>query len=130
MAIGSFGRRIFTTSDSRILTFRDFSYTTTPRFAEHEIIGRKPKKEYLGPGIDSASFSVTLRTDMGIDVEQELDAWREMAAIGEVERLVIGTKRLGSGKWCLVDMSEEWNIITNNGRVMSASFDVTLEEYV
>lgn len=130
MAIGSYGRRVFSTSDSRILTFRDFTYTTAARYADHEIIGSKPKTEYLGPGLDGVTFTITLRADMSIDVRRELEAWRKMAGNGSAERLIIGKKRLGRGRWCLTECSEAWYIITNRGGIMSASLDVKMREYV
>ena len=129
MAIGSFGRRIFETSDKRILTFSDFSYSTTPRVAEHEIIGGKSKTEYIGPGIDEITFSMVLRVDMGLNVRKELEAWRRMAANGTAERLIIGRTRLGGGMWYIPNFSENWNLITNQGAIISASTEITLKEY-
>lgn len=130
MAIGSFGRRVFYTSDSRILTFREFTYATAARFAEHEVLGAKPKIEYLGSGLDEISFSMTLRADMGIEVRKELEAWRSIAANGNAETLIIGKRRLGRGRWVITNCSEAWNVITNLGGILSASVDITLREYV
>lgn len=128
MAIGAFGRRVFSTSDKRILTFRDFTYTVSPRYTEHEIIAAKSQAEYIGPGLAEVSFSITLRSDMGIHVRKELEAWRKMAVNGNAERLVIGNRRLG--KWYLSGYSEAWGILTNRGRIVTASMNITLREYV
>lgn len=130
MAIGSFGTKIFSTSDRRILTFRDFTYTTTPRYTEHEIIGEKPKMEYIGPGLDDITFTITLHVNLGIDVKKELESWRKMAANGESQRLIIGKKRLGKGKWSITGCSESWGVVTNKGGIISATGDITLREYV
>lgn len=130
MPIGSFGKRIFSTSDHRILTFKGFTYKTAARFAEHETLYTKPKTEYLGPGLDAVTFSITLRADMGVNVTKELEGWRSLAANGDAERLIVGKKRLGRGKWIVVDCSEAWNLITNRGEVLSAAMDISLKEYV
>lgn len=130
MAIGTYGKRVFATFDRRILTFRDFAYTTTPRFAEHDIISNKPIMEYLGPGLDDITFSITLRADMGINVRTELEEWRKSAAVGSAERLIIGKTRLGSSLWCIMGCSEAWGVVTNLGAIISASVDVTMREYI
>lgn len=130
MPIGSFGKRLFTTSDRRILTFRGFTYKTAARFAEHETLSTKPKIEYLGPGLDGVTFSITLRADMGVNVMKELEAWRKLAANGNAERLIVGKKKLGRGRWIVSDCSEAWNLITNRGEVLSVSMDISLKEYV
>lgn len=130
MPIGSFGKRIFTTSDQRILTFKGFTYKTAARFAEHEALHTKPKTEYLGPGLDAVTFSITLRMEMGMNVMEELEAWRKLAANGNAERLMVGKKRLGRGRWIVTDCSEAWNVITNRGQLLSAAMDISLKEYV
>jgi len=130
MAIGTFGSRVFSTSDRRILTFRDFTYTTAARFSEHDTLATKPKTEYIGPGLDDVTFAITLRADMGIVVRTELERWRRMAANGNAERLIIGKKRLGSNLWNITECGEAWGILTNRGSILSASMNITLREYV
>jgi hypothetical protein len=45
--LGFFGDVIFETSDKRILNFSGFRRDTESRFALHEVIGKKPKTEYI-----------------------------------------------------------------------------------
>ena len=59
--IGTLGRKIiFEVSDDRAMTFRDMTRDISSRWAEHEVLGRKPKPEFFHrcfaaiPGFDPA----------------------------------------------------------------------------
>lgn len=129
MAIGTFGKCVFETSDKRILTFKNFLYRTSARTAVHEVLEGKPKLEHLGPALDEVTFTITLRAELGINVWDEILLWRRMIARGSVERLIIGRRPQGTDCWKVLDCSEAWNIITNSGGILSATMDVTLQEY-
>ena len=54
--IGYFGDVIFETSDSRILNFSEFKLESASRFATHDVIGKKPKTEFIGPGLNTVTL--------------------------------------------------------------------------
>jgi phage protein U len=128
--IGAYGNKIFETSDRRVLTFSGFSYSSSGRYAMHEIIGAKPKPEFLGPNLGEITFEIKLRADMGLNVSKELEDWRGMVEKGVAERLIIGQKKIGRGLWTVNACSEAWSVITNKGGILSASLNISLQEYV
>lgn len=60
--IGTLGRKIiFEVSDNRVLTFESMSREVSGRWTEHEVLGVKPKAEFLGPGLQTISLTIHLR---------------------------------------------------------------------
>lgn len=54
--IGTLGRKIiFEVSDNRVLTFESMSRDVSGRWTEHEVLGVKPKAEFLGPGLQTTA---------------------------------------------------------------------------
>lgn len=129
--IGYFGKdMIFETSDDRILTFTDFKRDAASRWASHEVIGKKPTTEFIGPGLDTVSFTVNLNGNNGVKPRDEMDKWQIKARDGGAETLVIGDKPLGADKWIVKSVSQAWGVIFNRGELFSGKVDITLEEYV
>lgn len=128
--IGSFGNIVFETSDKRIYNFSGFTRETGGRFAAHEVIGKKPQSEFIGPGLDNISFTVNINGMYGMSPRKEMDRWCELANKGEAYTLVIGDKALGTDKWVVKTISEAWNTILNNGKLISGKIDISLEEYI
>ena len=59
--IGTLGRKIiFEVSDNRVLTFESMSREVSGRWTEHEVLGVKPKAEFLGPGLQTISLTIHL----------------------------------------------------------------------
>lgn len=48
--IGSLGPVVFVVAEGAIRTIDEFKRSSSSRWAQHDIIGKKPKKEFLGPG--------------------------------------------------------------------------------
>lgn len=128
--IGSFGKRVFETSDKRILTFLGLTRNTAGRFGYHEIIGKKPISEFVGPALDTITFTINLNASFGINVRYEMEQWLLMATNGEAYPLIIGSKALGTDLWVVQSVSQVWNQVINQGQVISGSLDITLEEYI
>lgn len=128
--IGFYGDIVFETSDSRILTFQDFERSSSSRWATHDVMGRKPASEFIGPNLDTITFTVTLNGKSGVKPREEMDRWLIKARSGTAEVLVIGNKGLGLDKWVVKSVSQMWNVVLNRGEVFSGSVDIELEEYV
>lgn len=117
----------FETSDRRLLTFLDLTRETSARFANHEVIGEKPLKEYLGPGLDGLSFTMELSAFGGVSPLGLVGVLDSAMQNGQQSNFILGGRNLG--KFVIVSKSEAYGIITNRGAVVSASVDVKLEEY-
>lgn len=128
--IGYFGDIIFETSDERILTLVDFERSSSSRWSTHDVIGKKPASEFIGPGLDTISFTVNLNGMFGVKPRYEMNRWLRKERAGEVETLVIGNAALGVDKWRITSVSQMWNVILNKGELLSGSVDIELEEYV
>lgn len=128
--IGFFGDIVFETSDSRILTFNDFTRDSSSRWSTHDTIGRKPSSEFLGPGLDTISFTINLNGAFGVKPLEEMNRWLIKERAGEVAVLVVGEHYFGYNKWRIVSVSQAYNQFLNKGELLSGSVDIELEEYI
>ncbi|WP_106494872.1 phage tail protein [Lentibacillus sp. Marseille-P4043] len=128
--IGFFGDIIFETSDKRIVTFTGFQRDAGSRWSKHDVIGAKPSSEFIGPDLDTISFSVNLNGFNGVKPRIEMDRWLRKERAGEVAPLVIGDSYLGVDKWRISSVSQMWGVVLNRGEVLSGKVDIELEEYI
>ena len=85
--------------------------------------------EYMGPGIESISFSMVLSVFLGVNPLKEIKKLREMVRKGYAERLVIGGKVYGSYKWVMQKGTVDFQRFDNKGNLWAAKISVTLKEY-
>lgn len=128
--IGYFGDVMFETSDSRILNFSGFTLDSASRFATHEVIGKKPKTEFIGPGLNTVTFTINLNGNYGVKPREEMTQWIIKSNEGKAHSLVIGGRVLGADKWVVKSISEAWDTIFNGGELFSGKIEVTIEEYI
>lgn len=128
--IGFFGNVKFVSNDKRILTFSEMKYESKVRNEKHNVIGRKPIKEYIGPELDVITFTIHLSAANGVKPRTELEVWHRMKHRQEAKLLVIGGKLLGTDKWTVESVSSSWDTIWNKGELYSCKVDITLEEYI
>lgn len=128
--IGALGDVVFVVSDDTIRTFDNFERNTESRWATHDIHLAKPKSEYLGPGLDTISFSMRFDVAYGINPRKEMDALVELARSGKAVPLVIGGKGLGVNLWKIKSLKQRWIHVDNRGNVLVGEVEVELEEYV
>ena len=94
--IGTLGRKIiFEVSDNRVLTFESMSREVSGRWTEHEVLGVKPKAEFLGPGLQTISLTIHLSAALGVKPRRILDMEERMVERGSAEYLVIGGRLVG-----------------------------------
>ncbi|MEK3955301.1 phage tail protein [Psychrobacillus sp. FSL K6-1464] len=128
--IGYYGPIKFTTSDKRILTFDDFKREASARSEKHAPIGRKPVKEFIGPELDTITFTILFSAANGVNPRVDMEKWLRMCRTGEAHVLVIGKRALGLDKWTVESVSQSWDVIFNKGELYSSKVDITLEEYI
>lgn len=128
--VGSWGSAIvFSTSDYRILTFKDFSRTVSGEWATHGRIGGKDRVEFVKPGLQKISFKIELNAMHGVHPRTVLDRLANAVEQGEVNPMVIGGKRVGKNRWRITGTSEAWETVYYRGELVKASVTVTMEEY-
>ncbi len=125
--IGNWGSYLkFSTNDNRILTFTNFRRKITARTAKHNIIGTKPRLEYLGKDLEGITFTIELNAMLGVKPYKEEQ--KLIKRIGYVAPLVIGGKKICS-KAMLIGQSDAYEIVLKRGEIFSMKIDVTMTEY-
>ena len=128
--IGTLGTKIvFEVSAEQVLTFESLSREVAGRWAAHEILGAKPKTEYLGPAAQTASLTIRLSAALGVKPRAMLEIIEEMAESGDAEYLIIGGKMIGRNRFYIVSASESWDRIYSRGELAAASVTLNLGEY-
>lgn len=129
--VGSWGSSIvFSTSDYRILTFKDFSRNVSGEWGTHSRIGGKDRAEFVKPGLQKITFKIQLNAMHGVQPRAVLDQLASAVENGEVNPMVIGGKRVGKNGWRITATSETWDTVYCRGELVEASVTVTMEEYL
>jgi phage protein U len=129
--IGFFGEDIvFETSDQRILTFKDFKREVAGRWESHVIIGKKPLLEFTGPELETISFTVLFKADLGVKPSEEIEKWKQIVQEGKANLLAIGGVPIGDDLWITESIGIAYNCVWSEGELYSAQIDVTLKEYI
>lgn len=129
--IGNFGSRIvFETSDRRVLTFSGMTQKVSGKYAKHNVIGRKDKPEFTGPGNRTISFKILLDVTLGIRPSEIMRNIENAVENGEAEYLVVGGKPIGQNKFYISSVSEAMDVVLSGGEIARATLTVSMEEYI
>lgn len=128
--VGKYGDLIFETNDQRVIAFRNFSQNISGRWGSHEVIGKKEKTEFNGPGRRKVTFQMVFLASLGVRPREMLERLEDMAEKGKVDYLVIGGRAVGENRFAVTALSETWDTVYSGGELAKASVSVTLEEYV
>ncbi|WP_337366147.1 phage tail protein [Phascolarctobacterium sp.] len=129
MQVGSMGDIPFVVSYGKIRTFSDYGRSGSGRWAKHDLIGRKPVMEFLGPDVEKVSLKIQLRADHGINPESELERLRKMRDTGAVFPFILGGAPVSDNYWLLEDIGENVSYWRAGGKILSVTVDITLTEY-
>ncbi len=128
--IGNLGSLIvFEVSTNKVLTFDKMTQSIKGRWSFQNPIGGKPYSEFLGPGQRTVSVSVMLSAAHGVRPRKTMERLERAVESGTPYLLVIGGKRVGSGRWVITDMSEAWDTVLDGGVLVAASLTLNLTEY-
>lgn len=128
--IGNFGKLItFEVSSEKMLALKDLKRTVAGRWKKHEIVGAVPRSEFQGPDLDETTVTAILSAEHGVKPRATIERLEAAARSGEVDYLIIGGKRVGTGKVYISSISEEWDTIWNKGELVKATINITFAEY-
>ena len=128
--IGNLGKTIvFEVSDEKVLTFSRFTKTVKGRWGTHTPISGKPESEFLGPDLQDGSFDVYLSVMHGVRPRKTMENIEKAVLKGKVLDFALGGKKIGSGKWKILSVSETWDCVYSKGELISAKASLTLQEY-
>lgn len=129
--IGNLGEYItFSVSSDKVLTFNKMTQTVKGRWTNHNIIGVKPKSEFLGADIRGLNLSIKLDVMHGVKPRNVLKTLEKAVEEGRVLPFILGGKKVGSNSWVITQMSETWDCVYSKGELIKASVSLTLQEYV
>ncbi|GEA17734.1 phage tail protein [Moorella sp. E306M] len=129
--IGSLGPVVFETSSEKLRTFDNFKRSGSGRWARHEIMHQKPKREFLGPGDEQISFTVRFDVAFGVNPADEIFVLRFLRDQGIAVPLVLNGRPVSyESLWVIETINESWTKIDNRGRLLAAEVELTLSEYV
>ncbi len=127
--IGSFGDLTFKVSDKFVHTFDGMNWNFSAKYATHDRHIKADLLEYMGPEIETISFSMVLSVFLGVTPLKQIKKIREMIKKGYARRLVIGGKVYGNYKWVMESGSVEMQRFDKKGNLWAAKIKVTLKEY-
>lgn len=130
MAIGSFMGQVFTVSDRRILTPNTLKGSVGSDWATHEVVGGKPRSEWLGPKLRNYTFDLLLRTSDGISPRDVLGRLRTAAETQSTDWFIVGNRPISQNPFKIIDLSEEWDTVLVGGWLAECKVTLTIEEYV
>lgn len=127
--IGSFGDLVFSVSDKTVRTFDSMSWDFSADYATHDRHIKADLLEYIGPSIETISFSMVFSVFLGVNPLKEIRRLRNMVQSGYAQRLVIGGKVYGSYKWVMQKGTVDLKRFDRQGELWAATAKVTLKEY-
>ena len=129
--IGNLGKLIiFEVSGDQVLTIQKMTQAVKGRWANHAVIGGKPKLEFLGPDIREVSFSVLLSASHGIRPRTTMERIERAIESGENNPFIRGGRSVGVHNWVITNMSESWDILIQDGKLVQGKVTLTLQEYI
>lgn len=129
MKIGKWGSVIkFQTSDKRILTFQGMQRNFSARTSHHNVIGKKPRLEFMGGDLETVTFTIELNALLCKKPRKVEDKLFNKARKGYYAPLVVGKRRILK-KAMITSVSSEYDVVMQKGRLYSLKIDVTMTEY-
>lgn len=125
--IGSLGQLPFVCSQKKVLTFSELSKESSVRWAKHDVIGKKPVLEYIGP--DLATISLTIRFDsfLGMPPIVGLNRLKRMMENKQYKTFIVGGEYIG--RFMITNISEVRKVHSGAGVCQVAIATIELTEY-
>ena len=127
--IGTWGDIVFAVSRKEIKTFTGLKWDSGAKYAAHDRHLKAPLLEFTGTDVESMSFSMFFSAFLGVNPMTEIAKLLTAQRNGEVNRLVIGTKAYGTGRWVITKVSSDLERYDNRGNLLVAKVSVTMNSY-
>lgn len=129
MAMANLGQVVFSVSSKVVRTLDELTRSTTPRWAIHDRYLQKPKSQFLGPGLDTISFTIKFDARLGTDPRKEAERLVNLAQKGKPVGFAVGGKKMGSYLWKVTGLEQGEQRINRKGEITRIVASVSLEEY-
>jgi phage protein U len=125
--VGSFGQVLFQVSEEVLSVVSNVQRKTVAKVEEHQVVGAKPRLEFIAPILCVTTFKVFWNCLFGVNPRDEIRTLRELCEKGAAQRLILGGENFG--KYVLTEVAETWNRCGPDGAPMTAEASLTFKEY-
>lgn len=108
--------------------YQQLRRTSSYRWKQQALIGRKPAQHYVGPGSDQITLDGEILPDWKGGYYQ-LDLMRLSAAQGKPLLMLEGYGGVIMGDWVITQISETKSELTGDGAPRVIAFSMSLKEY-
>lgn len=130
MTVGSLGNIVFTVSSNKIETLTNFKQSGSAAYSEHQRHAGNSLVEFVGRNADTISFEIVLSSELGVNVQTEIDKIAAAEKNGEILKLVIGKKIYGRYRWVIKSHTVNIKHFDKNNEPLLANVNVNLTEYL
>jgi len=120
---------MFEVSPDRILTVQEMFRKNNVRFAENDVLLKKPVSQYIGPALDEISMKIVLSMQFGVHPQDEFNKLIRLQRDGTTVSIIIGTSGFGTFRWRIDKLDMRFRLINNNGFIMTSPINVVFREY-
>lgn len=126
--VGSFGNIIFETSDEKILTPTSLSRTGGAVWADHPMLYKKPRREFMHSENRGVELEIKLKASLGVSPAKLIDELYKIMENGRTHPLVVGGRPMSRYNMALMSISDSWDEVLSGGELISATVSVKFEE--
>ena len=127
--ICTLGDIVFQVSADTVQTISEWVHTARGRWAIHNVLGTKPRAEFIGPGQNEITMNITLFSEFGVNPR---DVYGEIGTFilkGKHAPLILGERPIGNGEWYIDENESEFKYIDGLGEVHSIIMNASFKEY-
>lgn len=128
--IASYKGKVFQVSWNKVYTIDGLTWGGSIDTEVQEHQGGKPSTYIKGLGLDTLSFDIPLRADLGHNVRAEIEWWQKIRDSKTPDIFMLGSKPLGSNKWLVKSVNASDIVLDGAGRMIKATLKIEIEEYV
>lgn len=125
--IGTLGELPFICSHGKVLTFSGLSRDLSVRWAQHDVIGKKPVLEWIGEELANVTLTIRFDVSLGSPPKEGLLGLKNMMTSRKDHMLIVGGDFLG--RYVIESISEERKFHTGAGECQVAEATIALKEW-
>lgn len=130
MYIAMFGPKGFTVSSSKVITFDEFSLSSSLQTESQESKDKKPSTYIKSAGLDTFSLKVKLDRSLGVLPMEQIKDWMQIKDESKPYPFLLEGKPLLNTKWLLKSVAVSDTIIDGKGYLLAATLTLSFEEFI
>lgn len=125
--IGSLGEIIFIVSSKKVSTFNNLSEDNSGKWETHTT--KKQEQEFISSELAKCTITIPTNMRVGTSPDKTYDLLNNYCSTGEVINFILGGKKFRNKSYILRSFKTTDKQIDNIGQIISADYEVQLEEY-